>query len=87
MTITVKCLGHIRTSIGKETVEISSDGMRAGELIDALREMAASDPHLGFNRFNTLLVVNGESAFTAAADDRVLRDGDQVLLVPFSHGG
>jgi molybdopterin converting factor small subunit len=31
--------------------------------------------------------VNGKTAFTAAADDRKIVDGDEVLLVPFSHGG
>lgn len=87
MTIIVRCLGHIRTSVGRETVEVPGDDMTANELIETLREMARSDPHVGFTRFNTLLVVNGESAFTAAADDRRLKDGDQVLLVPFSHGG
>jgi sulfur carrier protein ThiS len=87
MTIVVTCLGHIRTSVGKETVEIPEESMTASELLDFLRGMAASDPHVGFTRFNTLLVVNGESAFTAAADDRRLKDGDHVLLVPFSHGG
>lgn len=87
MTILVTCLGHIRTSVGQETVEIPNESMTAGELIEALRGMAGSDPHVGFTKFNTLLVVNGESAFTAAADDRRLKDGDRVLLVPFSHGG
>jgi molybdopterin converting factor small subunit len=85
--VTVTCLGHIKSSLGKEKVELERDGLTAGELIDALREIAKDDPRLGFSRFNTLVVVNGESAFTAAAEDRKLKDGDQVLLVPFSHGG
>lgn len=86
MTVRVKCMGHIKTSLGREVVELSGE-MSAGELVDALRKMAGSDPGVGFNRFNTLLVVNGESAFTAASDDRRLHDGDEVFLVPFSHGG
>ncbi|MDA4136210.1 MAG: MoaD/ThiS family protein [Thaumarchaeota archaeon] len=87
MTIRVRCLGHIKTSVGSETVEIRENTMNAGELIESLRKMGAKDPHLGFTRFNTLLIVNGQTAFTAAADDRKLVDGDEVLLVPFSHGG
>jgi molybdopterin converting factor small subunit len=86
MTVRVKCMGHIKTSLGREAVELPGE-MSAGELIDTLRRMAESDPHVGFNRFNTLLVVNGESAFTAASNDRKLHDGDEVFLVPFSHGG
>jgi len=87
VTIRVKCLGHIGTSVGRETVELEGDNMTAGGIIDALREMATADSNPGFTRFNTLLVVNGKSAFTAAAEDRKLEDGDDVLLVPFSHGG
>jgi molybdopterin converting factor small subunit len=87
MKISIKCLGHIKTSIGTETVELQGEALTAGGVIDTLRKMGAGDPNLGFTRFNTLLVVNGSSAFTAAADDRKLSDGDEVLLVPFSHGG
>jgi molybdopterin converting factor small subunit len=87
VTIRVTCLGHIKTSVGREKVELQGDGMTAGELIDAIRKMGAADQNLGFTKFNTLLVVNGKSAFTAAADDRRLEDGDEVLLLPFSHGG
>ena len=49
--------------------------------------MGRDDPNLGFSKFNTLVIVNGSSAFTAAADDRMIGDGDEVLLLPFSHGG
>jgi hypothetical protein len=33
------------------------------------------------------MIVNDGEAFTPAASDRVLIDGDSVLLLPFSHGG
>ena len=87
MTIKVICLGHIKSSIGCETVDLDAEGMTAGKLIESLRSMAKPEQAPGFTRFNTLLVVNGSSAFTAAADDRRLQDGDEVLLLPFSHGG
>ena len=87
MTIVVTCLGHIKTSVGKETVELPGPEISASGLIERLREMGAGDRHLGFTKFNTLIVVNGEVAFTAAAEDRLLKDGDMVMLVPFSHGG
>jgi molybdopterin converting factor small subunit len=80
-------MGHIRTSLGKETIELEEEGLTATGLIEALRTMGSSDPNLGFTKFNTLLVVNGASAFTAASDDRQLKDGDEVMLLPFSHGG
>ncbi len=85
--IKVTCIGHIRTSVGSEIVEIQDGGMRTSELIGRLREMGRDDPNLGFSVYNTLVIVNGDVAFTAAADDRILEDGDEVLLLPFSHGG
>lgn len=87
MKLVVRCAGHIRKSVGREVVELDGESFTAGGVIDAVRQVAASDPDLGFTKFNTLLVVNGKSAFTAAADDRALEDGDEVLLLPFSHGG
>ena len=85
--IRVTCVGHIRTSVGRETVELKEDRIKTSVLIERLREMGHDDPNLGFSKFNTLVIVNGSSAFTAAADDRTIDDGDEVLLLPFSHGG
>ena len=85
--IRVICIGHIKLSVGKETVEIQAKRIKASELIEDLREMGRGDPNLGFNVYNTLVIVNGDVAFTAAAGDRELEDGDEVLLLPFSHGG
>jgi molybdopterin converting factor small subunit len=85
--IRVTCVGHIRTSVGRETVELQEDGIKTSALIERLRDMGRDDPNLGFSKFNTLVIVNGSSAFTAAAEDRVIEDGDEVLLLPFSHGG
>jgi molybdopterin converting factor small subunit len=85
--IRVKSVGHIRTSLGAETVELEDNEISAVDLMERLREMARGGPSLGFTRYNTLIIVNGGQAFTAAAEDRKLKDGDEVLLLPFSHGG
>ena len=87
MMIRITLVGHIRTSLGREIVELDQKHIAAGDLIERLREMGRADLHLGFTKFNTLIVVNGGEAFTAAAEDRQLSDGDDVLLLPFSHGG
>lgn len=87
MKIRVTCVGHIRKSVGREVLDLEGSGYTASKLIDEVRDMVKPGGEAGFTKFNTLLVVNGMSAFTAAADDRVLRDGDEVLLLPFSHGG
>lgn len=85
--IKVRCVGHIRTSLGTEELNLDIAEISSSKLIDRLREMGRSDPRLGFTKYNTLLIVNEGEVYTAAADDRPLRDGDTVLLLPFSHGG
>jgi len=87
MRVRVSCIGHIRKSVGREVVELEGPEYTASKVIEELREMVGPADEAGFTKFNTLLVVNGRSAFTAAADDRALQDGDEVLLLPFSHGG
>lgn len=72
--------------MGREEVGIARSEISVGELIDALRSMASGE-RPGFSRFNTLVVVNGGEVLPASQEGRRLRDGDQVLLVPFSHGG
>lgn len=87
MTIRVKPIGHISTSLGAETLELDDKEIRAAALIEKLRGMSKGGPSLGFTAFNTLLILNGGLAFTAAGEDRLLKDGDEVVLLPFSHGG
>jgi molybdopterin converting factor small subunit len=85
--IRVRLVGHIRTSLSKDELELGDRQIGAAALIEELRRMASHDPRLGFTKFNTIMIVNGGEAFTPAADDRILKDGDTVLLLPFSHGG
>jgi len=85
--ISVRFLGHIKTTMGSEQVEVSETGISPAELIDILHGMAKRDERPGFSRFNTLVVVNDGDVLPASQDGRLLEDGDDVLLVPISHGG
>jgi molybdopterin converting factor small subunit len=84
--IRVRCLGHIRTCLGADIVEVEGDGIEATDIIDRLRARAGSaDP--GFDRYNTLAIVGEGEAFIPASSRRKVRDGETVVLLPFSHGG
>lgn len=86
--IHVKFFGHIKTSMGSDGSEVCPDGMTIGGLFELLRSRSVAEHGHGFTKYNTLVVVNEEEAFSASAqEDRRLDDGDSVLLVPFSHGG
>jgi molybdopterin converting factor small subunit len=83
----VKCIGHISTSLGSKEVLIQEDALTVDELFDRLESMAKGSGEPGFNKFNTLVVVNEGVAFSAARSGKVLTDGQEIVLVPFSHGG
>ena len=86
--IHLKFLGHIRTSMGTEQMEIARESISVEDLFGLLLSGRPAEAAHGFTKYNTLLVVNDEEVFSASAqEDRRLGDGDSVLLVPFSHGG
>jgi molybdopterin converting factor small subunit len=86
--IHLKFLGHIRTSMGSEEIELPHDGISVEDLFSLLLSKKPAQLEHGFTKYNTLVVINDEEALSATAQkDRRLRDGDSVLLVPFSHGG
>jgi molybdopterin converting factor small subunit len=84
--IVVLCYGHIGTSVGAKEVSIDASQIGAGELVDRVRSMSR-EPVPGFNRYNTLVMVEDGEAFVAAGSNRGLKDGQRVALIPFSHGG
>ncbi len=84
--ITVRCLGHIGTSVGAKELTVPGGDIEASELVDKVRA-AARERDPGFTKFNTLVMVEDGEAFVAAGASRVLKDGAKVVLIPFSHGG
>ena len=84
--ITVSCLGHIKTSLGSEEVLLDDEQIEVSELVDRLMvRCAGGNP--GFNRYNTLAMVEEGEAFVPASTHRTVKSGERVVLIPFSHGG
>ena len=83
----MRCFGHIAASVGAETVELDAPRLSASQLIDDLRARSKPNAPPGFSKFNTLILVNDGEAVTAASREASIQDGDEVFLVPFSHGG
>jgi len=81
ITVTVRYFAAIRESIGSraETRELP-DGTTAGELIEAL---VADHPAIDRMRRASRIMLNHDYADL----DRVLRDGDEVALIPPVSGG
>jgi molybdopterin converting factor small subunit len=84
--ITVRCLGHIGTSVGSPEVGLEGPELAPSEIVDMLRRVSGKrDP--GFTMFNTLLMVEDGEVFVSANGQRKVKDGERVVLIPFSHGG
>ena len=84
--IRVRCLGHIATAVGANQVDLDLAEADAASIVDSLRAKAQT-PDPGFSRFNTLVMVDDGEAFVPATKSRLVREGQQVVLIPFSHGG
>ncbi len=84
--ITVRCIGHIGTTVGAQEVHLEESELDASEIVERVRKISGKkDP--GFDRYNTLVMVEDGEAFIAAGTGRRVRGGDRVVLIPFSHGG
>ena len=84
--ISVRCLGHIGTSVGSSEVELEGSEMDPSEIVERLRRISGErDP--GFTKYNTLLMVEDGEVFVSASGQRKVKDGERVVLIPFSHGG
>jgi len=84
--IQVRCYGHISTSVGSSEVILEGSEIDSADLVDRVRDMSfGADP--GFNRYNTLVMIEDGEAFVPAGAHRTVKDGDRVALIPFSHGG
>ncbi len=84
--IRVKCLGHIGNSVGAKEVRLEDGELDAAEIVERIGKLSRL-PDPGFTKFNTLVMVEDGEAFVPASVTRRIRDGEQVVLIPFSHGG
>lgn len=84
--IRVRCMGHIGSSIGKKELMLEESSISAAALVDRVRAMS-KEREPGFNRHNTLALIGDGEAFVPAGADRVIMNGQEVVLIPFSHGG
>lgn len=84
--IKVRCLGHIGTSLGAKDVELPDETIDAEDIIARLRRLSTlAEP--GFTKYNTLVLVEDREAFVPAGSKEVVRSGQKVVVIPFSHGG
>lgn len=81
ITLTMHYFAIFRETIGKSTEQLTAPaGMKAGELFDLV---TTNYPTLAGMRRSTMVMINEEYA----EPDLLLRDGDEVALIPPVSGG
>ncbi|MEM2883163.1 MAG: MoaD/ThiS family protein [Nitrososphaerales archaeon] len=79
----MRFLGHLATYFGEEA-EIQADEM---DLATLLKELNLKIEHQQITRANTLILINGIEISALNGDKTKLKEGDNITLIPVSHGG
>jgi molybdopterin synthase sulfur carrier subunit len=94
MTIAIKFIGSLRHVLGTGELALSCKSYVAirelmNEIIKELPELKRSliDQQFGDPRPNALVLVNGREISVLDGLETKLKDGDEVVLIPFVHGG
>jgi len=92
--VNVRLLGIFRGFSGKSrvTLKLEQPTVRKvmQKLADSLSDKAKRllvDPELNDPRPNALILVNGKEISVLKGLDTVIEEGDEVTLIPVSHGG
>jgi len=94
MVITVKFVGALRHISGTDKLALdcrkrASVRTIVGEITEGRPDLRRSlmDQHLQDPRLNTLILVNGREISVLDGLETTLKDGDEVVLISFVHGG
>ncbi|MEM2946809.1 MAG: MoaD/ThiS family protein [Candidatus Bathyarchaeia archaeon] len=94
MKVNFRFVGSFRSIINKSKVIMElKEGAQLKEALKRIIEefpkieKALIDPELGDPRPNTLIIVNGREISVLKGLEIVLKDGDEVIFIPVSHGG
>lgn len=93
-SVIVKLLGLFRKTYGKDKVSFKiTESISISDLIRLMTTSSPNfakviiDPELEDPRPNALILVNGKEISALNGLQTLLNDGDEVVLIPVTHGG
>lgn len=93
-TVKVRLLGVFRKALGKESLQVKVERpLSAIHLILKVAEFSPElkrvliDPELGDPRPNSLILINGREISALDGLETLIKGGDEVVLIPVTHGG
>lgn len=94
INVEVRLLGVFRGLTGKSHVSLKLEKPNVRDVVQTLAEMFSAeikklliDPELGDPRINALILVNGKEINVLEGLETEIEAGDEVTLIPVSHGG
>jgi molybdopterin synthase sulfur carrier subunit len=94
MAVTVNFIGVFRTISNRNKIDIKiEDAVPLRKVIKKIVEKFPTlkrtlvDPELEDPRPNALILVNGKEISVLNGLETLLKDGDEVVLIPVIHGG
>jgi molybdopterin converting factor small subunit len=94
VNVDVKLMGVFRVFSGKDSVVLKLEKPVVGEAVKKIAEFLSSeskqmliDPELDDPRPNALILVNGKEISVLEGLETGVKEGDQIILIPISHGG
>ena len=85
--IKVKLLGPLKSLIGGEIIELKKNEVCLGDLMGAINDVS-SLPETEFpDPSGIIIIVNGSALEVQDNKSQILKDGDEIILLPVSHGG
>ena len=84
--INVKALGSIGKTLGNDSLSLNEDSL---QLITLLKKIFNLDGKNGDSHeiLNDIIVAINGVAVSKKIDEFILKSGDEVTLIPISHGG
>lgn len=94
MAITVRFIGSLRSSLKKSKLSLAvKKPIPLNCMMEIIieknprLERALIDPELNDPRINALILVNGKEISVLNGMNTLLKDGDDLVIVPVVHGG
>lgn len=83
----IKAVGHLRTELGEDEIEIEKV-LTVKDVLDEITTfLLKNNVMFKLSRTNTLIIVNGVEISALNGESTLLKSDDEVVLVPVSHGG
>ncbi len=87
--IKIKALGSLGKKLGKETFTFNQNSVRLTEALKTIYGIEDKEKEMDYSELlsSVLVAVNGVAFSGDIIKETVLESGDEVTLIPVSHGG